>query len=348
MNGDITVNGSGATATVDGTLNLAAGERVFSCGQGGATCLESWDGITHTLANATVDRAAPNGIGGYTYEVAANAFPIPLDPCIPFFPFLCADGWNFSGQVYPSVTPSPSFPAPGSAWLAPAPNGTGPASFDVNPFFPPGLGFPGSGFNTGTTSSAVTSNYQCVVVIPGADGDCDNTAAIGGPSADADYENILLKLDTGATGELVSATMSMTQQYVVVFPFLGDSWAGNWVEFSTVVAVAKPGSDPDIQIDKRNILPVVIYGNAGTDVTMLDIGSLELRGLSAIPGAYESHGQEHISDKDGDGFADITAHFASNEASLQCGINTATLSGTLAGVPFVASVDYNGIGKACD
>jgi hypothetical protein len=361
--GDMTVTGnSGAGDIIDATLTVAAGERVGSCGQGG-DCLVSWDSVTHTIS-AAADRASANAAGGFTYEVAANTFPLRLQPCVPsfFFPQACnsfgngfpREGSNFAVEPYPTTTAPPippicvapnPFPPPecfaplllNTAWTDPAPVGQGVASFEG------GRG----NRNTGTTSSAVVTGYNCTELAAGSDCTTSSTLGSGNPLGGSfDFENVLLKVDTNAAGGVISATMSYTQEYVLVVPFLGDSWDGNIVEMSGFVAVAKPGASPDIQIDKRNPLSVVIYGTAALDVSSIDISSLSLAGGNTTAG-NEIHGQAHIGDKDGDQIDDLTAHFASNASDLRCGMNEATLSGVSDGVPFTTTVTYNGIGKAC-
>jgi hypothetical protein len=340
QDGDMTITGTGGGATIDATLTLAGGTRTASCGQGAASCTESWDSITHTLETAAVDRAASNAAGGYTYEVASNAFPARLQPCInfgPFPPFNCPNGFNFAGQEYPSVTPSPPFPGPNTGWVAPGPWNEGPSSNDGQPFLPPHFGP-----NLGRTSSATAVNYACVAV---GGGSCASTALIGGSLG---YENVLLQVDTNAAGGIINATMSYTHEYTTVIP--NDSWAGNIVEMSGFIAVAKPGADPDVQIDKKNPLSVVVYGTSNLDVRSIDIPSLNLQGgLFTFPTAGgEIHGKGHYGDVDGDQIEDLTAHFASNESDLRCGANEARLNGVSDVVPFTTTVTYIGIGKACD
>ena len=353
----MTVTGnSGAGDVISATLTLAAGERLGPCGQGG-DCTESWSGITHTIS-AAADRAVANAAGGFTYEVAANVFPARLEPCVPYtlgppsppappnpgnqLPFGCnpptvvAQGWNFANQLFPTVTASPNFPFfAATAWQAQAPSGEGIASFEG------GRG----NRNIGTSSSAVATGYTC------SGPDCGGSNAMLPNGGGFGYENVLLKVDTNAAGGVISAEMAMTHEYFLVVPVLGDSWDGNWVDMSGFVAVAKPGGSPDVQIDKKNPLSVVIYGADNLDVNSIDIDSLQLGpGLFYTQETYggEIHEKAHIGDQDGDGHDDLTAHFASNESDLRCGINEVKLNGVSDGVAFTTTVTQNGIGKACD
>lgn len=351
IDGDMTVTGSsGAGDTIDATLTMAAGERVGPCGQGG-DCTESWDSITHTIS-AAADRAVVNAAGGFTYEVAANVFPAKLLPCVPYsisapfppqpgnmLPFNCnpapanPQGWNFANQLFPSVTASPAFPFfDATAWQAQSPDGQGVSSFEG------GRG----NKNVGTTSTAVQTGYAC------AGPECSSAAMLGSSPG---YENVLLKVDTNAAGGIISAQMAYTQEYFLVVEFFGDSWDGNFVDMSGFVAVAKPGGSPDVQIDKKNPLSVTIFGAANLDVTSIDVASLQLGpGLFYTQETYgsEIHGKAHIGDKDNDGHDDLTAHFASNESDLRCGMDEVKLNGVSDGVAFTTTVTMNGIGKACN
>jgi len=355
--GDISVTGgdaAGIGATVSGTLTMAAGSRVASCGAGSEVCTESWDSITHTLAPIEITGRTPagghpgapsqgtgtattNASGGLTYEVAANAIPIRLQPCVPYFPFSCENGYNFANERYPSVTPSPDFPfTPLTGWVDHAVFNEGPSAND-------GEVFQGPHFrrNVGTTSTAVASNYSCVQV-GGEEPFCTSSALIGGSLG---YENVLLKIDTNVAGGIINAEMWYTHEYQTLFG--SDSWAGNIVQLSGFVAMA----DRDVKIDRKNPLNVTVYGSAKLDVRSIDIDTLTLAGGlygGEANGGTEMHGKGHYGDFDGDGNEDLKAHFASNEADLRCGINEATLSGISDDVAFATTVTYNGKSNKLD
>jgi hypothetical protein len=349
LSGDITVTGSGASASVSGVLNLAAGERGGPCGQNGV-CLVEWDGVQQTLAAKTVDRAIPNAaLGGlaYTYELATNAFPDRLQPCAPFgAPLPCRTppngGTNFANQEFPSATapPIPFFGA--QAWTGPsAAPGHGIATWEG------GRG----NRNNGTTSTGVATNYNCTDFTTGGVG-CFSGSVPGSPPPNLmggtwGWENVLMRIETNAAGRIINAKTFIVQEYDTIPPFfIFDSYDGNYVEFTAFTAIAKFGSDNvDIQIGKKNPLSVVLFGSSSLDVSSVEITSLTLDGGSMA--GSEIHGKAHITDQDGDGIDDLTAHFASNESDLRCGMNTATLSGIADGIPFSTGVVYNGISKGC-
>jgi hypothetical protein len=368
FDGTMTVTGefggppSGVGDVIDAALTIAAGERVGSCGQGG-DCLVSWDAITHNIS-AAADRATANSAGGYTYEVAANAFPARLEPCVPYtlfpfppgnqLPFNCVNvqigdtgpivrpGSNFANQLYPSVTASPTFPAPLIGWQASAPVGQGVSSFEG------GRG----NRNTGVPSTALVANGNCTPLDPGSD--CSEPSVLGSgfPPVGGtwNYQNVLMKVDTNAAGGIINAELSVVHEYVLVSPAFGDSWDGNWVELSGYVAVLD-GTSGTAPVDKKGVVPIVIYGADDLDVRDINPDSLRLgRGLFYTQETFgvETHGKAHYGDVDGDGNEDITAHFRSNESDLRCGQTEIRLLGESSGVPFATTVTITGVGKACD
>jgi len=343
VTGDMTVSGSGDGASISATLSMAGAERSGGCGQGG-DCVEAWDSITHTIDATAVDRATANDAGGYTYEIAAKAFPPRLEPCVPYTigpfgiypngPFGCnlgGMGWNFANQLYPSVTASPAFPAPGQAWQAPAPFGNSVSGMEG------GRG----NRNTGTTSSAVSTGYSCTTD----GGDCE-ASSIMGPNPS--YATVMMKVDTSAAGGIINAEVSVTHEYITVNPIFGDSWDGNWINMSGFVAERSGG--PENQVDKKGVVPIIVYGAPGLDVRSIDSDSLELgTGLFYTAETYgdETHGKVHYGNFDRDEHEDLKLHFRSNESDLRCGQTETKLNGTSDGVPFSTTVTIVGIGKAC-
>jgi len=147
--------------------------------------------------------------------------------------------------------------------------------------------------------------------------------------------------------------LAFTHEYFLVVPQLGDSWDGNFADLSGFVAVAKPGGSPNVQVDKKNTFPVVIYGTDKLDVSSIEIDSLQLGpGLFYTMETYgsEIHGKgqqkkAHIGDADGDGHDDLTVHFNSNDSDLRCGFTENKLNGVSDGVAFTTTVTSNGIGN---
>jgi hypothetical protein len=304
--------------------------------------------------------------------------PVPLDPCFPhFFPAgggecdwaIGRDGFNFTAQLFPSVTPS--IPFAGGAWktnqltfCVGGQHGCGPITNTSGVHSLEG-GFAGFQRNDGIQTTATMVNYNCVA---GPAGDCNGNVTFGadqipnlpGPplppgwtEGNPAYENLHLKVSTNSHGTIIACEAIWTQEYSLI-TFISSqpgSWGGGTLTCSGIRAVAKPGGSPDIQIDKKNILSVVIYGSAGFDVTTIDPDSLLLGSgeftLAPTLGGLK-HPRGHIKDTDKDGFDDFQGHFPSHESDLRCGENQTPLRGTSDGVPFVASLTINGVGKGCD
>jgi hypothetical protein len=160
-----------------------------------------------------------------------------------------------------------------------------------------------------------------------------------------------LAVSTNAVGAIISVTGMYTQEFDTLpgFPAFSadpDSWSGGVLEMSGFVAQSKNGAgNSNIQIDKKNILPITITGNDDLNVSCIDPASLllgpgEFYTLSTLGGLKHVGG--HLAGNTFDG------HFPSEDADLRCGLNQVRLRGTCDGVPFVTSVEVNGIGKACD
>jgi hypothetical protein len=95
----------------------------------------------------------------------------------------------------------------------------------------------------------------------------------------------------------------------------------------------KPGSDPNsINPDDGGVVPAAILGSDSFDVADVDATTLAFGPDGAAPA--HSHGP-HIEDVNGDGFADLLAHYPTVEAGIEFGTLVACVSGeTLEGKPF--------------
>jgi len=376
ISGDLVVDGAGV---ISGTIDIAAGERVSACSQSDV-CTESWDSISHAVPATAANPAltAPNSAGGSDYEYSSKGMPVPLEPCVPyFFPLgggLCdwdhfRDGFNFAAQLFPSVTPS--IPFAGGAWKSNyLTDFTGHSNGPLTAT--PGLTTLEGGFspfqrNDGIQTVATMVNYSCAPN-SGNPADCNGNVTFGadqipnppgpppGPGfteGNPSYENLHLKISTNASGTIIACEAAWTQEYSLLsfVPTQPDSWGGGTLNCSGIRAGTAAGAQyKDVQINKKNIMPVVIYGAVGFDVSTIDGGSLQFG-----PGEYTlapttggiAHNDVHIADVDSDGIDDLTAHFHSNESDLRCGQALVPLRGTTDGVPFVVDIGVNGIGKAC-
>ncbi|MFW2404295.1 MAG: hypothetical protein ACN4GT_05965 [Gammaproteobacteria bacterium] len=375
ISGDLVVDGAG---TISGTITIAAGERISACSQSDS-CTETWDAINHTIPATAATSAGVNSAGGMDYTYSSIGYPVPLEPCVPyFFPAgggLCdwnvgRDGFNFAAQLFPSVTPS--IPFAGGAWKTNQLTGCTPGQHGCGPLTDtPGVTTLEGGFspfqrNDGIQTTATMVNYSCVPNGPA--GDCNGNVTFGaseivdppGPprppgwtEGNPAYENLHLKVSTNAAGTIIACEAVWVQEYSLIsfIQTQPGSWGGGTLNCSGIKALARGAEGPaDIQIDKKNILGVVIYGDAGFDVTTIDPASLQLGPgeftLAPTTGGLK-HAGGHIADTNGDGFDDLTGHFPSDESDVRCGLNNTPLRGTSDGVPFVVDVLTNGIGKAC-
>jgi hypothetical protein len=153
---------------------------------------------------------------------------------------------------------------------------------------------------------------------------------------------------------IIACSAAWTQEYSLLsfVPAQPDSWGGGTLNCSGIRAgtLSAPDGYKKVQINKKNIVPVTVYGAVGFDVTTIDDASLRFGGgeytLNPTVGAI-AHNVAHDLDVDSDGFEDLTAHFHSDESDLRCGDNLVPLRGTVDGVPFVVDIGIHGHGKAC-
>jgi hypothetical protein len=381
ISGDLVVDGAG---TISGTIDIAAGERISACTQADV-CTESWDSISHTVPSTAATSAAVNTAGGMTYEYSSLGMPVPLEPCVGYFHpsgnGLCdwaigRDGFNFASQLFPSVTPS--IPYAGGAWKTNQANFANPACIGGQHGCGPitdtaGVTTQEGGFaaiqrNDGIQTTATMVNYNCV---PGIiDGDCNANVNFGGANpkppgppggnwteGSPDYENLHMKVSTNASGTIIACEAVWVQEYSLIGPPIPtsmqpDSWGGGTLNCSGIRAgtVSAPDGYKKVQVNKKNLVPVVIYGAVGFDVSTIDDDSLRFGAgdysIAPTTGAIAHH-ITHGEDVDGDGFEDLVAHFHSNESGLVCGQNLVALTGTSDGVPFVVDIGIEGHGKAC-
>ena len=357
---DLTVTGAGIGATLSGSIVIGAGERAHGCNQSPVPppCLETWTSITHTLAPAAMNIAVVNGAGGFDYEMTTFGVPGRLAPCLNlgFFPFICTGfggitGVNFSLTPFPSPTASLFF-IPGTAWTYPV------AGLDIAT-----IGFaPAFTKNIGTTTTAVVAGRTC----SGGTGlQCPNIAGFGGTgglitnsffngavgkfTSTPGLENLQCKVSTNATGAVINAVCAYANEYDTLsfFPFIPhpDSWSGGFMTSSAIRAAVRNGGNNDVKVDGKNVLPITIYGSASFDVTTIDAPGLTF-GHAAIVASPSS--PPTVADKDGDGEADLTAHFRTKEADLRCGERLPTLHGTSTSFgSFDLAIAVTGEGKAC-
>jgi hypothetical protein len=94
-------------------------------------------------------------------------------------------------------------------------------------------------------------------------------------------------------------------------------------EALTVTIDIKPGTFPNsINPKSKGVIPVAILTTATFDATLVD----PLSGRFGPHGATEVHGQGHIEDVNQDGEPDLLLHFRTQEAGIQCGDTSASLT----------------------
>jgi len=122
--------------------------------------------------------------------------------------------------------------------------------------------------------------------------------------------------------------------YAASFPALHIVDFGSEYEAGVAIGIdIKPGSDPNsINLSDEGVIPVAILGSDSFDVASVDATTLVFGPNGAAPA--HCHGP-HVEDLDGDGFADLMAHYRTEETGIEYGTLVACLSGeTLDGKAF--------------
>jgi hypothetical protein len=182
-------------------------------------------------------------------------------------------------------------------------------------------------------------------------GTAESGLGLGG---DFGYENLLLSVSTNAAGGIISVSGIYTQEYCTLGggpPFnvpCPESWDGGTFTASGFTAETKGNNN--IQIDRRNSVPVTITAGPDLDTNCIDQNTLRLGpGLVYTQEvlAPETHLDAGEDPHETNGKT-LTAHFRSEEADLSCGVSQVKLRGMCDGVPFTTAVTVNGTGKACN
>ncbi len=176
--------------------------------------IESWAGITHTLAPTAVNETAANEFGGIDYVIGSRGFPSRL--CHADNPDNC-----FPSAKAPKTTDGQLV----KRWAAP---GTAPITRDTE-----------MGGNIGAQTTAEFTDYKCVdnrdnITCP------DHNVIWGGSIEDPGLDNLLLKVSIDADGRVVSAQGFWTNEYHIkagppIFQVADDhdnSWQGGYMQLT--------------------------------------------------------------------------------------------------------------------
>ncbi len=193
---------SGTLVVGPATRSVVVNVNELAGGTGGAPprAVMTWDNITHTLQSSAFDRAAPNDLGGFDYEIASKGFP----------PRLCRK--DDPQDCYPSAYAGKTTDGQNAAgiWNGPAPVGvTRDTAMEGN---------------VGTSTRAIINGYRCVD--NRGDITCPDHNVVWSTSAEPEpgsrnqnegpgLDNLLLKVVTDANGKIVSLEGYWTNEYFI-------------------------------------------------------------------------------------------------------------------------------------
>jgi hypothetical protein len=105
------------------------------------------------------------------------------------------------------------------------------------------------------------------------------------------------------------------------------------IEFQSVLTVhleVRPGSaENPINPKSNGVIPVAILGTNSFDASFVDQASVRFGPNQAL-----AQGKGQLADVNGDGLLDLVLHFRTQDAGIQCGKNTVSITGqTVNGVP---------------
>jgi hypothetical protein len=204
LRGDITVAGTGATATISGALSYAASDYSFGDGRGNFGDVY-WESLIYTIASKQVDSATANGSGGYDYALATWNYPALLTAQI--------GGATFPNEV---AAPSPNdglgTTPPPNYWNNPGSLVNYPDTYGIAPFeyedFNWDTEVPGQTMqhreNMGTTAAGNFGTLAvCVDTLNVSASACANVASL---INDPHLDNLLMLVSTNGSGTVISAT----------------------------------------------------------------------------------------------------------------------------------------------
>ncbi|MFW2404294.1 MAG: dockerin type I repeat-containing protein [Gammaproteobacteria bacterium] len=211
LSGDITITGTGSTATVSGALSYAASDYSFGDGRGNFGDIY-WESLIYTIDEKTVDGATPNAFGGFDYRIASWAYPQLLNAQV-------------GGATFPSEVAAPSpndglgTTTPPNYWNDPFDPDNGspslinyPDSYGIAPYEYYDHNWdtevPGQTMaheeNLGTTATGQFGTAAtCVDTLTVSASACANAANM---LNDPHLDNLLMLISTDSSGAVMSAT----------------------------------------------------------------------------------------------------------------------------------------------
>jgi hypothetical protein len=203
ITGSLTITGSGAGATIGGTIVVGAAVRNIATGQA-TRAVQGWTSITHTLAATPVDSAVANGDGGFTYVIGSRGEPQEI--CVA--PGGACFGAHETGAGT-TTGPSNFWGVGGVAGTKPnagieaVENLAGITATDTT-----------DQRNIGATTTAVVAGASCVSTDATVPLDCDASAILWIPGGeDPGFDNLVLAIATNAAGDIVSGKAWWEQSY---------------------------------------------------------------------------------------------------------------------------------------
>lgn len=200
--------GSLADDTVSGTFTISAMARNIPTGQF-TRAVQRWTTMDHVLAETAVNATdtVANGQGGVDYVIGSRGFPTAR--CFRFDAANC----------FPTSDMMPDF-ADARFWTQPPVGSIGiertgllgqPGFDEANPPSPT----PPSG-NVGATTTATFTGASCVTNNQASD-DCAASVLVWGAAEDPGFDNLVMKISTNGSGQITSALVYWTQEYVISF-----------------------------------------------------------------------------------------------------------------------------------
>ena len=280
ITGSLTVTGTGAGATVGGTVVI--GESVRNVATGQATrAVQRWTSITHTLADTVVGSATANGGGGFDYVIGTRGLPAQI--C------LAGGGACFGDHEAGSQTTT----GPVNSWGVGGVGGVKPAAGIEGIENLAGVTATGTTDqrNIGASTTAVIAGDSCSSNSAG-DVDCISGSTMWGRGETPGFDNLIVGFSTDAAGDITAGRAYWTQDYRIDFGGgAGDNSNASGTFTFTGTAVVPPACADfaaSVQENSNNnaIAALAQCTNFGAAVT-ISIVTGPTNGTASVNGANE-------------------------------------------------------------